>query len=375
MNDFSQFWVNLWQQIVDFFTDTSNGMSMINKIAIAISILVVGLLLVKIVFSLLKRAFKVNDTTTKSPRKTVARFILNALKTIFVFIIILFALSTLGFRMDGLATIISSGILAIGVSLQDVIGNFASGIIILSSKLFVEGDYIEVNDNVAGTVKEIKMMTTILLTPDNITVTVPNNTMTKGKVSNFNAAPIRRVNLTVGVAYGTDLDAARKILMNIILSDERILKDESVTVAVKNLGSSSIDICVRGYVKTEDYWPVNFDLNQKIATELAKRNINIPFNQVDVNLYANGETNPKKVDLKGVPKDVLDYKPLPHPVEENNDLNKALDAAKKIFKRSKKNAKTKKVETTTPVEVENKEENISVTADEITSETNSKESK
>ena len=345
MDQFVKFWQNLWQQIVDFFTSgdaTQGELSLLNRVIIAAIILIVGLLLVKIIFWGLRRALGVSKNG-KNQKRTATRFILNCTKTLVIFFIILFALSTLGFELSGLSTVISSGILAIGVSLQDIISNFASGIIILSTKLFAEGDYIEVNDSIAGSVKEIKMMTTVLLTPNNILITVPNNTITKGKVSNFDGQETRRIDITASVAYGTDLEKAKKVLMNILVNEPRVLKDENISVGVKNLGASSIDFAVRCYVPTSLYWAVTFDLNEKIATELASRNINIPFNQLDVNLYKQ-EANKTPINMRGIPADVLDYKPLPHKEKEvyEDDIDKALAKAKKFVTTKKKQSASKK---------------------------------
>lgn len=343
MDQFVNFWKNLWQQIVDFFVSANEGeLSMINRIIIAALILIIGLLLVKFIFWGLRHAFGISGKG-KNKNRTAVRFALSCAKTLIIFLIVLFALSTLGFQLSGLSTVISSGILAIGVSLQDIISNFASGIIILSTKLFAEGDYIEVNDSIAGSVKEIKMMTTQLLTPNNILITVPNNTITKGKVSNFNGQDVRRIDITASVAYGTDLEKAKKVLMNILLTDARVLKDEPVSVGVKNLGASSIDFAVRCYVPTPLYWTVTFALNEKIATELASRNINIPFNQLDVNLYKQEASN-KSINMRGIPENVLDYQPAPHKEKEEYDdeIDRAIAKAKKKFSKSKKENEKKK---------------------------------
>ena len=170
MEDFINFWNDLWNNISTFFTDKGTdgkAMPMYNRIILAVIVLIIGYFLIKLVFALLKRSLK-SSKKKRSTSKTAFRFILSCIKTFLYFVLFVSVLSILGINLSGITTVLSSAILAIGVSLQDVIANFAAGIVILSTKLYVEGDYVEINDTIAGTVKEIRMMATILVAPNNI---------------------------------------------------------------------------------------------------------------------------------------------------------------------------------------------------------------
>ena len=342
---FVEFWVSLWNNIVSFFTYTGDdgaSMPMYQRLIIALVIIVGGFLLIKFIFMFLNKALHVKDKK-KSTAKTATRFALSCIKTLAYFVIFVSALKVLGFNLSGLSTIISSGILAIGVSLQDIISNFASGIIILSTKLYIEGDYVEINDSIAGSVKEIKMMTTVLTTPNNIDITIPNSTATKGKVTNYNVNEFRRVDLVASVAYGTDIEETKKVIKYIVLQDKRVDQNQPITVAVKAMSASSIDFAVRCYVAKGDYWDVTFDLNEKILIEFAKRNIEIPFSQLDVNLYNGGNKKLGKIKTSDITEDMI----TPHKseaIEENPvyEIDKVLkEAKKKITSKKKTTAKNK----------------------------------
>lgn len=334
MEDFINFWNDLWNNISTFFTDKGTdgkAMPMYNRIILAVIVLIIGYFLIKLVFALLKRSLK-SSKKKRSTSKTAFRFILSCIKTFLYFVLFVSVLSILGINLSGITTVLSSAILAIGVSLQDVIANFAAGIVILSTKLYVEGDYVEINDTIAGTVKEIRMMATILVAPNNILITIPNSTATKGKVTNYNGLETRRLDLVASVAYGTDIDAAKKILKYIVLSDERIRQDMPITIAVKTMNSSSIDFAVRGYCSTSCYWDTLFSLNEKILTEFTNRNVNIPFNQLDVNLYNQKIIPQKKINLSGIKAENLIPKTVV-PKKEEDELDEIIISAKKKINR------------------------------------------
>jgi len=174
--------------------------------------------------------------------------------------------------------------LAIGLALQGSLANFAAGVLMIIFKPFRVGDYIE-GGGVAGAVEEIGIFTTELKSPDNRKIIVPNAKMTSDNIVNYTAKEIRRVDIVAGVSYGDDLDQVRKVLESLLAKDERILKDPAPTIGVLELADSSVNIAVRPWVKTSDYWDVFFATQESIKKQFDAAGISIPFPQRDVHLH------------------------------------------------------------------------------------------
>ena len=189
-----------WDNIVLFFQ--ANGVDIIVRIVGAILLLVVGHYVLKLVKKLLRSIFKVRSKTID---KSVSSFLISLLDVVLRFALFVTVLLILNVNMTGLATIISSGILAIGFAMQDIIGNFAAGVILLGTKPFLTGNYIEI-DGVGGTVREVRMMTTLLVTPNGQDIFVPNKQLTSGKVTNYSVEPFRRGVMKLTFAHETDFD-------------------------------------------------------------------------------------------------------------------------------------------------------------------------
>jgi len=153
---------------------------------------------------------------------------------------------------------------------------------------FKVGDFIE-GAGVAGTVEEIQMFTTQLKTPDNKTIIIPNAQLTAGNITNFSAKEIRRVDFVFGIAYGDDIDNAKKVIADLLKKDKRILKDPPPTIGVVELADSSVNFAVRPWVKSEDYWGVYFDTTENIKKRFDAEGVTIPFPQQDVHLYEHKE--------------------------------------------------------------------------------------
>lgn len=184
-----------------------------------------------------------------------------------------------------LAVFASAGV-AVGMALSGTLQNFAGGVLILILKPYKVGDRIEAQ-GYAGVVKEILIFHTVLTTPDNQTIIIPNGPLANGSLTNSTAATTRRVDINVEVAYGTKTDDVRKVLNNIIETDERIIKDVtdlSPAIPMTTMGTSSIVFQMRVWGKSEDYWNLKFDLTEKIYQELTAAGIEIPFQQMDVHL-------------------------------------------------------------------------------------------
>jgi small conductance mechanosensitive channel len=215
---------------------------------------------------------------------TLVSFLGNILKTILLGLVIIAALGQLGVETTSLAAAIAAVGLAIGLALQGSLSNFAAGVMIIAFRPFRAGDYIEAGGS-AGVVKELTIFNTILLTPDNKQVILPNSQITNGAITNFSAQPTRRLDLKIGISYGDDIRKAKAVLEDILAQDPRILPEPAPMIIVLALGDSSVDIGCRPWVKTEDYWPLFWHLTETIKLRFDEEGITIPFPQRDVHVH------------------------------------------------------------------------------------------
>lgn len=194
------------------------------------------------------------------------------------------ALGVLGVQMTSFIAILGAAGLAIGLALSGTLQNFAGGVLILFFKYFRVGDFIEAQGHM-GTVKDIQIFVTILTTPDNKTIIIPNGPLATGTLTNFSTQPLRRVDWTFGIAYGDDLDRAYEVLQRLIDEDERILRDPEPFMALSGLADSSVNIVVRAWVNAADFWPVHFRMNEQVYRTFDREGLSIPFPQRDVHIY------------------------------------------------------------------------------------------
>jgi len=343
----SDWFKKLWEGIVSYFTTgqlTVEGntvaTSFLGKIIVAIIVFVPLYLLIRIVIHFLKRPSKRKDATAN----TYKSFVASTVKVVLYFILILTIFSILGIPISGFANVISSAVVAIGLSLQSVISNFAAGVIVLSTKKFLKGDYISLNNGTAeGTVIEIKMLETKLLTPENIIISIPNSDLFTGIVANYSVMQYRRIDLTISVDYSSDVDAIKKILLYTVKKQTGINQDMSISVFLKEYSASSLDFSVRAYAPISIFWDVKWALQEKLYTELENRNVKIPYNQLDVHIDNNKETN-KKIDVEDIKES--DIKPIENPkshVISRDDLEKddAIDQILTAFTTSQEQQKEK----------------------------------
>ena len=210
--------------------------------------------------------------------QTFCRSLMNLLlNLVLVFAII----SKLGVETTSLAALLASAGVAIGMALSGTLSNFAGGLIILVFKPFKVGDYIDGN-NVSGTVKEIQIFHTILSTVDNRIIYVPNGSLSSNAIVNYSKQDMRRAEWTFGVEYGEDFEKVKAVLERIIAADARILKDPAPFIGLGALSASSVDIKVRAWAKTDDYWGVYFDMNRVVYETFNKEGIGFPFPQLTV---------------------------------------------------------------------------------------------
>lgn len=264
-----------------WFGGGGNTSPYIANFIFAIAVLLFGYFFIKLFLKLLKKIFKIDKKIIKE--KTIKNFILNTLKVLLYFGLCLIVLGILRVNLSGFAEIFSSAILAIGLSLQDVISNFASGIIILSSKPFVIGDYVNIgNGTCEGTVVSVKFLVTCIETVDKQNITIPNKTITSSVVMNYTQNPLRRLRIDIGVDYDTNVSKVKDILINLAKNDNRVLLEPTPVAYLTAFQSSAINISLRCYVPNEVYWNVYFDMNEKIFSAFKKNNIEIPFNRIVV---------------------------------------------------------------------------------------------
>jgi len=293
-----QWFIDLWNSLLHFLTTGETGdagdattiSSFLGKVVIALVIFIFFYYVNKFLIFVLKK--RISSSRTSQNSKTARLFGISILKAILSVILVVIIFGVLGFSLTGLSTIISAAVVAIGLSLQDVISNFASGIILISTHNFIVGDYISIGSSVEGTVKEVKLLHTQLITFNNIAIFVPNSTLTSKDVTNYNTMEYRRISLPVNVSYDSNPTDVKKVLKYVVSKQSGINRDMPIAVVLDNLDSSSLVFAVRCYVPTAIYWDTLFQLREDVLIELRKRNIEIPYEKLDVNINSN--TLPKK---------------------------------------------------------------------------------
>ena len=251
----------------------------VSNIFFAVLILVIGKLCVQ-KFASLVRASMVRAKV----EKTLYVFTENIITVVGMIFVIIAALEKLGMPSASLVAAVGAAGLAIGLSLQGALSNFAAGILIIFFKPYKIGDLIEA-DGTIGTVREIEMFTTTLLTPDNKTVIIPNSSMTSGQITNFTETDEIRVDLVFGAGYDDDIDKVKQVMLDVMAKDDRILKEPAPLVAVVEHGESSVNYVCRPWTLTKDYWGVYFDLNEQIKKAFDAEGISIPYPQRDVHIH------------------------------------------------------------------------------------------
>ncbi|WP_395344778.1 mechanosensitive ion channel family protein [Ningiella sp. W23] len=253
------------------------------NLLIAIVIFVVGRIVVNIIVKIVGKLL-----AKSSYDEMLVDFIMGIVRSILLLFVIIAALDQLGVDTTSLVAILGAAGLAIGLSLQGSLQNFAAGVMLLVFKPFKSGDFVDAG-GVSGTVKGISIFTTTMNTPDNKEIIVPNGLIYSGAITNYSAKETRRVDMVFGIGYGDDLKKAKTILEEMVAAEERVLKDPAPTVAVSELGDSSVNFVVRPWVKSADYWGVMFDFTEAVKLRFDQEGISIPFPQMDVHVHKEGE--------------------------------------------------------------------------------------
>lgn len=254
------------------------------NIGFAFIIFIVGLIVVSIINRIIK-----NVLIKAKMDQILVNFISAIVRWLLLLFVVIAALSKLGLNTNSLIALIGAAGLAIGLSLKDSMANFAAGVMLLVFRPFKTGDFVEVAST-SGSVKEINIFSTTLLTPDNKQVIIPNGNIYSDVITNYSATGTRRIDMVFGIAYEDDIAKAKGIIEEILKSDNRILNDPAYVIAVGELADSSVNFYVRPWVRTSNYWPVHFDLTEKVKLEFDKNGISIPYPQIDVHTDMNAET-------------------------------------------------------------------------------------
>ncbi|MDJ0759347.1 MAG: mechanosensitive ion channel [Woeseiaceae bacterium] len=215
---------------------------------------------------------------------TLERFICSLVRISLMVVVIIAAIGQLGVQTTSLLAVMGAAGLAVGLALQGSLSNFAAGVLIVLFRPYKVGDYVEAA-GVAGSIEEVQILTTVMKTPDNKRIIVPNSQIMSSIITNYSANDTRRVDLTFGVSYSDDLDQVHKELRALVDADDRILKDPEVTIKVQALADSSVNFIVRPWVNSGDYWGVYFDLTEKVKKRFDEVGISFPFPQQDVHLH------------------------------------------------------------------------------------------
>ncbi len=244
----------------------------------ALVVLVIGLWVISLITKGFGRMMKKKDTDP-----SLQGFLKSMVSILLKVLLFISVMGMVGIEATSFIAILGAAGLAVGLALQGTLQNFAGGVIILLFKPYKVGDFVDGAGHM-GTVKEIKIFTTILNTPDNKIIIIPNAQLSNSSLTNFSAMETRRVDFTFGIAYGDDYDKAKKVLLELINADDRILKDPEPFIALSELADSSVNIVVRVWAKGADYWGIYFDMNEKVYKNFTGAGLNIPFPQMDVHV-------------------------------------------------------------------------------------------
>jgi len=242
----------------------------------AFLIFLIGRYLIKLINKIIKRILSRRDI-----EMSVKTFVGSLVNVVLTILLIISVVGALGVQTTSFAALLASAGVAIGMALSGNLSNFAGGLIVLLFKPFKVGDYIEAQ-NIGGTVKEIQIFHTILVTVDNKTVYIPNGALSSGAVVNYSRQDTRRIEWTFGVDYGEKYDKVKQVIESVLARETRILPTPAPFIALNTLADSSVNVIVRVWVKSENYWDVYYDINQAVYTTFNEQGIDFPFPQLTI---------------------------------------------------------------------------------------------
>ncbi len=246
----------------------------------AILVLVIGFWLIRIVEKVTSRGMARSKIDV-----SLQKFFVSLISVLLKVLLVISVASMVGIQTTSFVALIGAAGLAVGLAMQGSLANFAGGVLILMFKPFRVGDFIEGAGN-KGTVSSIQVFHTVLITPDNKRVIIPNGELSSSSIINYSAEPTRRVDMVFGIGYDDDLRKAKAILQRLVDEDERILKEPEPTIAVSELADSSVNFVVRVWCNNADYWSIYFDMHEKVKLTFDAEGISIPFPQREVHVHS-----------------------------------------------------------------------------------------
>ncbi len=261
------------------------GVDLAIAVVSALAIFIIGRWVAKAITSMIRKALAKTEM-----EDTLERFLCNIIYTVLMVVVVIAAIGQLGVETTSLLAIFGAAGLAVGLALQGSLSNFAAGVLIVAFRPYKVGDFVEAGGE-SGTVDEVQIFTTVLKTPDNKKVIVPNAQVMGGTITNYSALGTRRVDMVFGIGYDDDIDKAYSVLKQIIDADDRIMKDPGVTIALNELADSSVNFIVRPWCNGSDYWGVYNDTHEKVKRQFDEAGLSIPYPQQDVHMYHHGEAS------------------------------------------------------------------------------------
>ena len=273
----AEFFRSLWDNIYIALTNPATY-RFLGRVLLGILVIIIGCKIVKKVSKKL-----VNSRVMGRFSMTVRTFLGHLISIALYIVVCLFGASIIGFDISVFGSLIASAGLTIGLAMQGSLSNIAGGVMVVGLKPFEVGDYIESN-GVSGTVTDIAIFYTTLTTPDNKKIVVPNGALSNSVIVNYSANDTRRLDLTFGISYNTDLDLAKKVLLSCAKLDERIFTDPAPVVYITEHADSAVIVQLRVWVRNENYWDVNFAMIEQVKRSFDQLGVEIPFPQMDVHL-------------------------------------------------------------------------------------------
>ena len=267
-----------WNNLAEQLANPQTYMPWLLNLGIAIAILILGRYLVKLLLMIARRVL-----VRVGFDEILQNFICSIAKSFLYLVLLVAALDQIGVDTTSLIALIGAAGLAIGLALQDSLKNFASSVMLIIFRPFTEGDYIEAAGT-SGSVKKVNIFSTVMRSPDNKEIIVPNGEIFSGTIINYSANDERRVDWVFGIGYGDDLKKAKTIIQSLIEADKRIKTDPEPLIVVGELADSSVNLIVRAWVDTGDYWDVRFEMTENVKLTFDEQGVSIPFPQMDVHM-------------------------------------------------------------------------------------------
>jgi small conductance mechanosensitive channel len=264
-----------WESVQTWLS--TEGVAFLVNLLVFVVILIIG----RIVIGMLKRVLRSAVRKSGNISDMLEKFLVDVSGKVMWVIVFMIALSQLGIDMAPMIASLGVAGFVIGFAFQESLGNLASGVMILINQPFKVGDFVEAGGH-SGVVRELSLMSTMMTTGDNKRVTIPNGQVWGSSIVNYSAFDTRRVDMVVGIGYGDDIGKAIEVMRGVIDANDKVLRDPAVTIAVSEMADSSVNLVVRPWVNTADYWGVYFDLTRSFKEKLTEAGVEIPFPQMDV---------------------------------------------------------------------------------------------